>query len=146
MTIDEAKVILIDLIEHLKDLEKCDVYLWLKDMQAIDIAVKVLEENQELKADYERLQEEIKLIDINAANVQKEYEKEIKELKRLLKLAVEDFERFRYLMSSTVNKDFCEKALEYHFNPYDLCNSCPLSGSAKCKWKHAGEAMKLIGE
>lgn len=73
-------------------------------------------------------------------------EKENDELKRLLKLAVEDFERFRCLMSSAVNKDFCETALEYHFNPYDLCNSCPLSGSAKCKWKHADEAMKLIGE
>ncbi|MGN0630958.1 MAG: hypothetical protein ACI4JN_06480 [Ruminococcus sp.] len=72
-------------------------------------------------------------------------EREIQELKRLLKLAVEDFERFRCLMSSKVNEDFCETALEYHCNPYDLCNSCPLSGSAKCKWKHADEAMKLIG-
>ena len=71
---------------------------------------------------------------------------ENKELKRLLKLAVEDFERFRCLMSSTVNKDFCETALEYHCNPYDLCNSCPLSGSAKCKWRYADEAMKLIGD
>lgn len=107
MTTEEA-------IEQLENLEKCETYLWSKDIQAIDIAVKALEEN--------------------------------KELIRLLKLAVDDFERFRCLMSSVVDKDFCETALEYYFYPNDLCNSCPLSGSAKCQWKHADEAMKLIGE
>lgn len=73
----------------------------------------------------------------------KQLREETAELKRMLKLAVEDIERFRCLMSSTANKDFCETALEYHCNPYDLCNSCPLSGSAKCKWRYADEAMKL---
>lgn len=74
----------------------------------------------------------------------KQLREETAELKRLLKLAVEDFERFRCLMSSDINEEFCETALEYHCNPYDLCNSCPLSGSVKCKWKHAEEAMKIL--
>ena len=42
MTIDEA-------IEQLKNLEKCETYLWSKDIQAIDIAVKALEENKRMK-------------------------------------------------------------------------------------------------
>ena len=42
MTIEEA-------IRHLKDLSKCESYLWLSDIQAINIAVKALEENAELK-------------------------------------------------------------------------------------------------
>ena len=83
--------------------------------------------------------------DIEAIDIAVKALEETAELKRLLRLAVEDIERFRTLMSSTVNKDFCETALEYHCNPYDLCNSCPLSGSAKCKWRYADEAMKLIG-
>lgn len=116
MTIEKAIEQLEDLKKDREGFAKTDDPdgVFAQDVEAIDIAVKALEEN--------------------------------KELKRLLKLAVEDFEKFRCLMSSKVNKDFCETALEYHFNPYDLCNSCPLSGSAKCKWKHADEAMKLIGE
>ena len=114
MTIDEA-------IEQLKNLEKCEAYLWSKDIQAIDIAVKALEEAQKLKSDYERLQEEAKLIDINAANVQKEYEKENAKLKRLLKLAVEDLALcIRYKTSNLEERGR--------------------------KWVHADEAMKLIGE
>lgn len=42
MTIDEA-------IEQLKNLEKCETYLWSKDIQAIDIAVKALKENKRMK-------------------------------------------------------------------------------------------------
>ena len=42
MTINEA-------IEQLKNLEKCEIYLWSKDIQAIDIAVKALEENKRMK-------------------------------------------------------------------------------------------------
>lgn len=42
MTIEEA-------IEQLKNLEKCETYLWSKDIQAIDIAVKALEENKRMK-------------------------------------------------------------------------------------------------
>ena len=73
-------------------------------------------------------------------------EEENKELKRLLRLSVRDIERFRTLMSHCVHKDFCAAALEYNCNPYDLCNSCPLSGSEKCRWQHAEEALKLIGD
>lgn len=42
MTIEKA-------IEQLENLGKCEIYLWSKDIQAIDIAVKALEENKELK-------------------------------------------------------------------------------------------------
>lgn len=104
-------------------------------------------ENEVLKEENDTLKTEIMAVK-SGSDVLKicKLEEENKELKKLLKLAVEDFERFRCLMSSTVNKDFCETALEYHCNPYDLCNSCSLSGSAKCKWRYADEAMKLIGD
>lgn len=56
---------------------------------------------------------------------------ELKEAKRLLKLAVEDFSN-----------------VDYHIYECDMgCDSCPIHGERdNCvKWVHADEALKLIG-
>lgn len=63
-------------------------------------------------------------------------EKENKELKRLLKLAVEDFEILG-------NEIYCSDC-DFNF----MCRSCPLrsdNGNCSKGWKHTDEAMKLIG-
>lgn len=60
-------------------------------------------------------------------------QKENTELKRLLRLAVEDFDYIYQEHSCTTMK---------------LCSTdCPYSGESYCKgnWKHADEAEKLIG-
>ena len=63
-------------------------------------------------------------------------EEENKELKRLLRLAVEDFE-FVYDEHSCTSVSKCD-------------SFCPFNGSeencCKGKWKHAEEALKLIGD
>lgn len=68
---------------------------------------------------------------------------ELKEAKRLLKLAVEDFETI-------------ESNLEYDehcvIKTHSIrCDECPLSATTmsaatiyRCKWRHADEALKLI--
>jgi hypothetical protein len=65
---------------------------------------------------------------------------ELKEAKRLLKLAVEDFETI-------------ESNLEYNehcvIKTHSIrCDECPLSATTiyRCKWRHADEALKLMGD
>lgn len=53
-------------------------------------------------------------------------------LKTLLMAAITDIEQLRKITSHCVN-------------PYDLCNSCPLSGSTNCKWRYDDEARKVLG-
>ena len=56
---------------------------------------------------------------------------ELKEAKRLLKLAVEDFSN-----------------IDYHIYECDMdCDSCPIHGERDTcvEWVHADEALKLIG-
>lgn len=64
----------------------------------------------------------------------------LKEAKRLLRLAVEDFETI-------------ESNLEYDehcvIKTHSIrCDECPLSAATiyRCKWRHADEALKLIGD
>jgi hypothetical protein len=71
--------------------------------------------------------------------------KENAKLKTLLMAAITDIEQLRKITSHCVNPNFCAAALEYNVNPYDLCNSCPLSGSTKCKWRYDDEARKVLG-
>lgn len=70
---------------------------------------------------------------------------ELKEAKKLLSVAVENFDKltetvipFRHVM--------CDYAMQFA-NPYDACNSCPL-GNVRyktCKWEFTDEVMELIG-
>lgn len=80
-----------------------DDEIWNADIEAIDVALKQMQENAELK--------------------------------RLLKLAVEDIKTM--LTCECVSKICAEQAC-----------SCTTIGQCRsiCKWKHADEAMKLIGE
>ena len=56
-------------------------------------------------------------------------EEENKELKRLLRLAIEDINRFARCVDFRDCKDCCMAFTLY-----------------SCKWKHAEEAMKLLGD
>ena len=157
MTIDEA-------IAQLENLRKCEIYLWSKDIQAIDIAIKALEENDTLKTEImalkggsdvlkickleeenaelkkyiNQLDKEQKSIDEFAEAVHEEYKREIAELKRLLRMALNDFEFIYDEHSCTGECGECE---------CDTC--CPYNMEKnRClgKWKHAEETLKLIGD
>lgn len=73
---------------------------------------------------------------------------ELTEAKRLLKIAVESFDK---LLDTVVGFEqrciVCDYAMKYA-NPYDACNSCPLGNGKhkRCTWEFKEEAMKLIGE
>lgn len=75
------------------------------------------------------------------------YEEELTEAKRLLKIAIEGFDK---LLDTVVGFEqrciVCDYAMKYA-NPYDACNSCPLGNGKhkRCTWKFKEEAMKLIG-
>ena len=58
---------------------------------------------------------------------------ENKELKRMLKMAVEDFSRIDGVCG------------DYYDNVCDEC-PCKVNILGSCKWKHAEEALKLIGD
>ena len=62
---------------------------------------------------------------------------ELCEAKRLLKIAVEDM---RWVDENTHNADgTCI------MRKHEGCDDCPLDSGLLCKWKHADEALKLIG-
>lgn len=88
-----------------------------------------------LRADYENQ----KSINYELLKENQEHVNENKELKRLLRLAVEDFET----LSDEVVSEDCD------FNLF--CKLCPFSSNddyINCakKWKHAEEALKLLGD
>ena len=106
MTIEEAITQLKDLRKDIESFEKNDEpdSVFAHDIEAIDIAVKALEETAELK--------------------------------RLLRLAVED-------MKNVSDYNYC-----YHCNYGNpITRHCKeYKGNGNCyKWQHADEAMKLIG-
>lgn len=134
MTIEEA-------IVQLKELRKCEKYLYPSDIKAIDIAL----EHMDLYGTYismnmhNKLYKKQKSINYELVDENQELINENKELKRLLRLAVEDFET----LSDEVVSEDCD------FNLF--CKSCPFSSNddyINCakKWKHAEEAMKLLGD
>lgn len=124
MTIEKAIEQLEDLKKDREGFAKTDDPdgVFAQDIEAIDMAVKAIIEAMEVKSGSDVL----KILKL---------EEENKELKRLLKLAVDDFD-FIYLEHSCA---------------YMKCSTdCPYNGSeANCckgEWKHADEAMKLIGD
>lgn len=72
MTIEEA-------IAQLENLKKCEIYLWSKDIQAIDMAIKALEENDTLKTEIMAVKSGSEVLKIC------KLEEENRELKRLLR-------------------------------------------------------------
>ena len=65
---------------------------------------------------------------------------ELKEAKRLLKLALNDFETIE---SNLEYDEHC--VIKTHSI---ICDECPLSAETinRCKWRYADEALKLIGD
>lgn len=128
MTIEEAIEQLEDLKRDREGFAKTDEHdgVFAQDIEAIDMAVKAIIEAMEVKSGSDVL----KILKL---------EEENKELKRLLKLAIEDFEMI-------ANEIFCHYNCCFNFN----CCYCPLNtdnGKFSSKgWKRADEAMKLIGE
>lgn len=143
MTIDEA-------IAQLKDLRKDrEGFLvnddepdseFAKDIEAIDVALEHMDlhgtyigmsAHNELSAKYEKQ----KSINYELVEENQELVNENKELKRLLRLALNDFE-FIYDEHSCTDVYECDT-----FCPYNREKN-------RCwgKWKHAEEAMKLLGD
>lgn len=104
MTIEETIEQFEDLKRDRESFAKTDEpnRVFAKDIKAIDIALKTLQEN--------------------------------KEQKRLLKLAVEDIGKHSFC-------SMCE-----NLNDNSKCRKCKAITLNNFKWKHADEAMKLIGE
>ena len=139
MTIEEA-------IAQLKDLRKDrEGFLkndepdseFAKDIEAINVALEHMDlhgtyigmsAHNELSAKYEKQ----KSINYELVEENQELVNENKELKRLLRLAVEDLSGI---------DGVCD---DYD----DVCDECPCKVNilGSCKWKHAEEALKLIGD
>lgn len=115
MKIEEALIQLADLRKDRESFAKNGEPdgVFTQDIKAIDIAVKALEENDTLKAEIMAVKSGSDVLKIC------KLKEENKELKKLLKLAIEDFEKCVY------------------------SNNCPVDIG---KWKHAEKAMKLIGD
>lgn len=124
MTIEEA-------IAQLKILETIRPHLWLADVEAIDIAIKALEENDTLKTEIMAVKSGSDILKIC------KLEEENKELKRLLRLAVEDMKK--------VSDDNCCYHCIYG-NP--ITRHCEeYKGNENCyKWQHAEEAERALEE
>jgi hypothetical protein len=74
----------------------------------------------------------------NSAKAGMEIAEKFEKAKRLLKLAVEDFETIE---SNLEYDEHC--VIKTHSV---RCDECPLSAATiyRCKWRHADEALKLI--
>lgn len=96
-------------------LEKCET----NKADSVRKAAKVLgwlDDYKQLKTDYIDIDKQLRI-----ANTEND------ELKRLLRLAVEDIGKLKN----------CEK--------YPFCGGCPKESEPLCKWKHHDEAMELLG-
>lgn len=87
-----------------------------KALEALKVIRKTLLDYKQLKSDYIELDKQFR-----AANTEND------ELKRMLRLAVDDIEKLKN----------CEK--------YPFCGGCPKESEPLCKWKHHDEAMYLLG-
>ena len=85
------------------------------------------EENMRLLESALRLGKRCETLEAEINQLQDVSDSENDELKRLLKLAVEDIGKLKN----------CEK--------YPFCGGCPKESEPLCKWKHRDEAMKLLG-
>lgn len=141
MTIEEAIVQLKDLrkdresflandepdSEFAKDIEAIDVALEHMDLHGTYIGMSA---HNELSAKYEKQ----KSINYELVEENQEFVNENKELKRLLRLAVEDFE-FIFDEHSCTSARKCDTFCPYNGGEEDCC---------KGKWQHAEEAMKIL--
>ena len=135
MTIEEAITQLADLRKDRESFAKNDESdgVFAEDIKAIDIAVKALEENDTLKTEIMAVK--------SGSDVMKicKLEEENKELKRLLRLAVEDIKTALPYMTEN-----CEIICAEGEQSCDCITTAQCE--CTCNWKHVDEAMKLIGD
>lgn len=131
MTIKEA-------IEQLKNLRKCEKYLYPSDIKAIDIALEHMDLNDTYISMnmHNKLYKKQKSINYELVDDNQELINENNELKRLLRLALNDFE-FIYDEHSCTGARKCDTFCPYNGGEEDCC---------KGEWKHSKEALKLIGD
>lgn len=105
-------------IQHLKESLSDHTHKWsCEECKAEhEQLLEWLEDYKQLKAGYIELDNQIRKV--NTEN---------DELKRMLRLAVEDIGKLKN----------CEK--------YPFCGGCPKESEPLCKWKHHDEAMELLG-
>ena len=116
---------------------------WLRELKDLR------EENKVLTSECDRLiKEKGELLSkVSGGDVLRicQLEEQLKEAKRLLRAAVETFDRLKDTVIP-FHSIMCDYAMQFA-NPYDACNSCPL-GNVRyktCKWEFTDEAMELIG-
>ncbi len=108
---------------------------------------KLEEENKELKKYINQLDEEQKSIDEFATAVHEEYKREIAELKRLLKLAVEDIQTLLCSVGAPIySREGRESCKVCCFNHKCGCSNYCSVRTAYKKWKHAEEALEVLGD
>ena len=108
---------------------------------------KLEEENAELKKYINQLDEEQKSIDEFATAVHEEYKREIAELKRLLKLAVEDIKTLLCSVGAPIySREGRESCKVCCFNHKCGCSNYCSVRTAYKKWKHAEEALEVLGD
>lgn len=133
MTIKEA-------IEQLKNLRKCEKYLYPSDIKAIDIVLEHMDLNDTYISMnmHNKLYKKQKSINYELVDDNQELINENNELKRLLRLAVEELEPAICNYCKYENEEHCE----YERKLMGIENyAC-----AFVYWKHAEEAMKLLGD
>ncbi len=136
MTIKQAIAQLLDLRKDRESFAKTDESggVFDKDIEAIDVAVKALEENAEII-------KQAKEIDINAAIVQKEYERETAELKRLLRLAVEEMTKQKlYADLGMMSRRALCKSCKTRSVTNRICQVC------NYEYEHAEEALEVLAD
>ena len=130
MTIKEA-------IEQLKNLRKCEKYLYPSDIKAIDIALEHMDLNDTYISMnmHNKLYKKQKSINYELVDDNQELINENNELKRLLLLALDDF-AVNYI-------NYCD-----HLE----CSDCPYHvdieqfEGCSTRWKHLDEAVQILGD
>ena len=123
MTIDEA-------IAHAKETADTRTDLCDKCREEHRQLAEWLKELKLLRADYEKQ----KSINYELVEENQEFVNENKELKRLIKLAAEDIGKHSFC-------SMCE-----NLNDNSKCKKCKAITLDNFKWKHAEEALKLLGD
>lgn len=124
MTIEEKRNVLDIICKEQESCYDCHLINFSKDCNFKSFSDEDIEKSYNLVSD-------IKIVLIEENNHLKN---ENTELKRLLKLAVEDIEKMSdYLCDNCYDDGWCP------------CANDDGNGNYFCKWKHIDEAMKLIG-
>lgn len=136
MTIKEA-------IEQLKNLRKCEKYLYPSDIKAIDIALEHMDLNDTYISMnmHNKLYKKQKSINYELVDENQELINENKELKRLLRLAVEEITKQKlYADLGMMSRGALCKSCKTRSITNRVCQVC------NYEYEHAEESLRLIGD